>query len=147
VVGQRVSRCSLPFVLAVVSLLTLISQIFVSPVPALSATPFHIEMTLQDPSSGGPITQNDALTLTVRIFSDGIRSRVGVVLVSMNSPGTQNLCRISTFPYSRDSCRIYLSNAGLTHIVARLTSTKTPPWRFVASESLLVNVQPNAGFG
>lgn len=117
-----------------------VTQVGLRPSKALSASSFHIELTLMDPTSGGPITQNDALTLTVRVFDDGVRSKIGVVLVSSNTPVEKNLCEIHTLPYSRDYCQFRLPKSGLAHIVARLSTTKFAPWRFVASASVSVDV-------
>jgi hypothetical protein len=113
----------------------------VVPVPrASSASLFHIELTIEDPTSGGPITQNDTLIVTARIFENGVRARSGEITVSTNSPTKRYLCEIESFPYSRDSCKTYLPQAGLWQVVARLSSSKFPPWHYVASVSLFVNV-------
>ena len=140
-VGHSSVRYFRWFAILVTCLLVAVaSQFLVSPPRAFSASSFHIELTLQDPSSGGPITQNDALTLTAKVFKNGERTRAGVILISTNVPIKKYLCEIDTFPYSRDSCQTYLPKSGFWHIVARLTSSKFPPWRYVASASISVNV-------
>jgi hypothetical protein len=121
-------------------LLTMATQLVEPPPHAWSASPFHIELTLQDPSSGGPITQDDALTLTAKVFKNGVRTHGGEIVVSTNAPTKRYLCEIHTFPYSRDTCQTYLPKAGFWHIVARLTSASVPPWRYVASATISVNV-------
>lgn len=109
---------------------------------ASSDSPFRIELIIEDPASGGPITQNDPLTVTAKVFENGVRTRSGEVIVSTNSPTKKYLCEIATFPYSRDTCKIYFSTAGLWQVVARLSTSKNPPWRYVASVSLSLNVMP-----
>jgi len=130
----------LTIVVTIFALFVLFSQWW-GPVPrASSATRFHIELTLQDPSSGGPITHGDQLTLTARVFKNGVRTRGGEVFITTNVPTKRYLCEIDTFPYSRDSCTTYLPAAGYWHIVARLTSSLFPPWRYVSSATMSVNV-------
>lgn len=107
---------------------------------ASGASPFHIELTVMDPTSGGPITQNDTLKVTAKVYEDGVRARSGEIFVSTTSPSKRFLCEIDTFPYSRDTCQTYLPKAGLWHIVARLTSTIFPPWHYVATGSISLNV-------
>lgn len=125
---------------ATLVLFTVVTQYVVVPDRAWSAGPLHIELTLQDPSSGGPITQNDALTLTAQVFESGVRARAGVIIVAADVPTKKYLCKIHTFPYSRDTCQIHLPTAGYWHIIARLTSSNVPPWRYVASASISLNV-------
>jgi hypothetical protein len=121
-------------------LITAATQI-VAPIPrASSASPFHIELTIEDPTSGGPITQNDTLIVTARVFENGVRARSGEIIMSTNSPIKRYLCEIDTFPYSRDTCKTYLPKAGLWQVVARLSSSTFPPWHYVASVSLSMNV-------
>ena len=130
----------LAIVVAIFALFVLFSQLL-EPVPgALSAPRFHIELTLQDPSSGGPITHGDQLILTARVFKNGVRTRGGEIFITTNVPTKRYLCEIDTFPYSHDSCTTYLPTAGYWHIVARLTSTLFPPWRYVSSAAISVNV-------
>lgn len=113
----------------------------VVPIPrASSASPFHIKLIIEDPTSGGPITQNDTLIVTAKVFENGVRARSGEIIVSTNSPTKRYLCEIGTFPYSRDTCKTHLPQAGLWQVVARLSSTKFPPWHYVASVSLSMNV-------
>jgi hypothetical protein len=137
----RYSRC-ITIIVAFV-LIAVVTQIGVSVPPASSSSLFHVELTIQDPSSGGPIIQNDTLTITARVFENGVRARSGEIIVSTNSPVKKYLCEIRSFPYSRDSCQTHLSEAGLWQIVARLSSSVAAPWHYVASTSLALNVMPN----
>lgn len=134
----RYPRC-LAIVLA--SLLTVVAIQTLGPIAhASSASPFHIELTVLDPASGGPITQNDTLKITAKVFENGVRARSGEIFISATSPSKRYLCEIDTFPYSRDTCQTHLPKTGLWHIVARLTSTIFPPWRYVATASISLNV-------
>lgn len=109
---------------------------------ASSASPIHIELIVEDPTSGGPVTQNDTLIITAKAYKDGVRVRSGEIVVSTVSPAKKYLCEIGTFPYSRDNCKTRLSEAGLWQVVARLSTTKAPPWHYVASVLLSMNVMP-----
>jgi hypothetical protein len=123
-------------------LATVATQV-VAPIPLASSTsPFHIELIIEDPTSGGPITQNDALIVTGKVFENGVRARSGEIVVSTNSPTKRYICEIATFPYSRDTCKTHFSTAGLVLVVARLSSSRIPPWHYVASVSLSLNVMP-----
>jgi|ERR1039457_1419859 hypothetical protein len=123
-------------------LATLATQI-VAPIPlASSASPFHIVLIIEDPTSGGPITQNDTLIVTGKVFENGVRARSGEIIVSTNSPTKKYICEIDTFPYSRDTCKTHFPTAGLWQVVARLSSSRFPPWHYVASVSLSLNVMP-----
>jgi hypothetical protein len=130
-------------IVAACVLITAVAQIEVSVPGASSASPFHIELTMEDPASGGPITQNDILIITARVFENGVRTRSGEIIISTNSPVKKYLCEIATFPYARDACRARLPKAGLWQIVARLSSSVDPPWHYVSSVSLSVNVMPD----
>jgi hypothetical protein len=132
----------IPNVVACV-LLTAFAEIVVPANGASSASPFHINLTMEDPTSGGPITQNDSLIIFAQVFKNGVRARSGEIVVSSDTPVKRFLCEIDSFPYSHDSCRTRLPEAGLWQIVARLSSSVAPPWHYVASVSLSVNVMPD----
>lgn len=124
-------------------LITVVSQIVMPVSRAWSGSRFHIQLIIEDPTSGGPITQNDTLIVTAKTFENGVRARIGEIFVSTNSPIKRSLCEIHSFPYSRDTCKTSLPESGLWQIVGRLSSTSFPPWRYVASVSLVVNVMPD----
>jgi hypothetical protein len=133
--------------LAIVStcfLFVAIAQLWIATPQALSESSFHIELTLQDPISGGPITQNDALTLTAKVFRNGVRAHGGVIVVTASAPTKRYLCEIHTYPYSRDTCQTHLPTPGFWHIVARLSTTNVAPWRYVASATIALNVFSDA---